>query len=421
MIAMLEDIIMASDPTPLRASPHHEYKSWTSTWYDAQGHRRTKRFGKVDEVKRKVALARFNNWLHTEYKAKQHVRNPDDPDLYTAGMLADEYLRHAAAMYLKNGKPTSHMEQVNAALKAFKDAFGDSPIQSVGAPQIVRLRDAMIHTTDRDGNPRRLSISTVNGRLRIIRQAFVWGRLYGPVPAPVAYDVSLVGPLRAGRTEAKPAKVVLPVPEDVLAATLAAAPQTVADMARVQYWTGMRPGEVCQLRPCDLEHDGDIWLYRPTTHKGEHHSKVRVVPVGPSAQAILRPYIDRRKMTEFVFLPEDAHRERLEQIGFAEVTAYQMSRSTFKPGRKFRADTYYNKIAYACDRAFDPKGERRARRDYSHRWHPHRLRHNAATRYRQVLGIEAASDVLGHSSFNTTLIYAERAITRMKEVARVAG
>lgn len=412
---------MPTHPTQLRSSPHHGYRSWTTTWWDDQGHRRGKRFGKVDEVKKRVALARYNDWLNNDWKAKQHVRNPDDPDLYTVAMLADEYLRHAATVYRKDGKPTSHMEQVKAAMAAIRTTFGDAPIETVGAPQIVRLRDAMVHAADRNGQPATLSCSTVNGRLRIIRQAFAWGRLYGPVPAAVAYDVSLVKPLRAGRSEGKPPKVVVPVPENVLRATLAAAPQTVADMAWLQYWTGMRSGEVCQIRPCDLERNGDVWLYRPPKHKSQHHGKTRVVAIGPQGQAILRAYIERRKMTDYLFLPEDAHRERLEQIGFADVTAYQVSRSRFKPGRCFRQDTYYNKIVYACDRVYDPKGERRARGDFSHRWHPHRLRHNAATRYRDTLGIEAATDVLGHSSFNTAAIYAERSVERMKDVARVAG
>jgi integrase len=421
MIAMWEDIIMATQPTPLKASAHHGYDSWTTTWRDDQGHRRGKRFGKVGEVTRKAALARFNNWLRNEWESKPTVRNPEDPNLYTVNMLADQYQRHAETIYRKNGKLTSHIEQVKSALDALRKTFGDSPVEMVGAPQIVRLRDAMVYSTDRKGNASKLTASTVNGRLRIIRQAFVWGRLYSSVPAAVAYDVSLVKPLRPGRNDAKPSKIVAPVPEDVFRATLKETPQTVADMAWLQYWTGMRSGEVCQLRVCDIQANGDVWLYKPLSHKSEHQGKVRVVAIGPNGQKVLAPYIAKRKLNEYVFLPEDAHRERLERIGFAKVMAYQMSRSTFKPGRCFRGETYYNKIAYACDRAFDPEGEKRAAGDYSHRWHPHRLRHNAATRMRAALGIEAASDVLGHSGFSTTLIYAERSLERAKEAARKVG
>ncbi len=41
-------------------------------------------------------------------------------------------------------------------------------------------------------------------------------------------------------------------------------------------------------------------------------------------------------------------------------------------------------------------------------WHPHQLRHNAATRLRREFGIEAARVVLAHRSVAVTEIYAER-------------
>lgn len=415
-------IDVMSSPTSLKPQPHHGYKSWTTTWWDDQGHRRTRRFGKVGEVPRRIAAARYNDWLLGDYRNKAHVRNPDDPNLYTVGMLCADYEKHAATLYVKHGYETSQMDSVRAAMRALRTAHGDAPVESVGAPEIARLRDAMIDAKDRKGEPRTLAVSTVNGRLRIIRQAFAWGRLYGPVPAAVAYDVSLVKALKAGRTKAKAPVPVKPVPEGVLNRTLAEAPQTVADMARLQYWTGMRPGEVCQLRACDIDRKGDVWLYTPGTHKTEHHGKGRVVPIGPNAQKILRTYIAKRaRITDYVFLPEEAHRERLEQLGYPEVMAYQLSRSAFKPGRMFRTETYYNKIRYACERVFDPKGTRRAKGDRSFYWHPHQLRHNAATRMRELAGLEDASHVLGHDSKTSTLIYAAQSVEKMKEVARIAG
>ncbi len=40
-------------------------------------------------------------------------------------------------------------------------------------------------------------------------------------------------------------------------------------------------------------------------------------------------------------------------------------------------------------------------------WHPHQLRHNAATDLRRQFGIEATRVVLGHASAVTSEIYAE--------------
>jgi len=43
-----------------------------------------------------------------------------------------------------------------------------------------------------------------------------------------------------------------------------------------------------------------------------------------------------------------------------------------------------------------------------HRWHPHQLRHNAATYLRKEFGLEAARIILGHPSTAVTEIYAEK-------------
>ena len=41
------------------------------------------------------------------------------------------------------------------------------------------------------------------------------------------------------------------------------------------------------------------------------------------------------------------------------------------------------------------------------KWHPHQLRHNAATRLRREFGLDVARAVLGHSSPVVTEVYAE--------------
>jgi len=43
-------------------------------------------------------------------------------------------------------------------------------------------------------------------------------------------------------------------------------------------------------------------------------------------------------------------------------------------------------------------------------WHPHHLRHNAATTARQAGGLETAQVFLGHSKADVTQLYAERAM-----------
>ena len=65
------------------------------------------------------------------------------------------------------------------------------------------------------------------------------------------------------------------------------------------------------------------------------------------------------------------------------------------PGDHYTTDSYRRAITYGCRKASVPK------------WHPHQLRHNAATFLRREFGLEIARKVLGHSTASVTEIYAE--------------
>jgi integrase len=53
------------------------------------------------------------------------------------------------------------------------------------------------------------------------------------------------------------------------------------------------------------------------------------------------------------------------------------------------------------------KAELKAWYEQSH-WHPHQLRHNAATLLRKEFGLETARIILGHRSAVITEVYAEQ-------------
>ncbi|MEO6811659.1 MAG: tyrosine-type recombinase/integrase [Isosphaeraceae bacterium] len=64
-------------------------------------------------------------------------------------------------------------------------------------------------------------------------------------------------------------------------------------------------------------------------------------------------------------------------------------------GNAYSVDSYRRAIAYGCQRAAIPT------------WHPHQLRHNAATRLRKEFGLDVARAVLGHRSPSVTELYAQ--------------
>jgi integrase len=54
-------------------------------------------------------------------------------------------------------------------------------------------------------------------------------------------------------------------------------------------------------------------------------------------------------------------------------------------------------------------------------WHPHQLRHNAATRLRRDFGLEVARVIPGHSSAAVTEVYAEVDLRMAAEAMGLAG
>ena len=54
-------------------------------------------------------------------------------------------------------------------------------------------------------------------------------------------------------------------------------------------------------------------------------------------------------------------------------------------------------------------------------WSPNQLRHAAATKIRQQSGLDAAQVILGHSSVQTTQVYAEKNLTAAVDIAAKIG
>jgi hypothetical protein len=231
-----------------------------------------------------------------------------------------------------------------------------------------------------------------------------------------------------GRTSAREPWPVRPVPDDVVERTLPHLPPVVADMVRFQRFTGARPGEVCEIRPMDVERKGKVWEYRPASHKTEHTGRERIVFIGPKAQDVLLPYL-LRPVDTCCFSPAESENKRRAEMRARRKTRIQPSQQDRRKARPKRApsmrygkDAYRAAIAKAIAKA-NRKDEEEARRNGTDplpipAWHPNQLRHSAATEIRRQFGLEAAQTVLGHAKADITQVYAERNPPRATLVGR---
>ena len=80
------------------------------------------------------------------------------------------------------------------------------------------------------------------------------------------------------------------------------------------------------------------------------------------------------------------------------------------PGEHYTVSGYGHAITKAIKKAFRPEvmsdAEFATWKPPQH-WHPHQLRHNAATFLRKEFGLETARIILGHRSAAITEVYAE--------------
>lgn len=239
-------------------------------------------------------------------------------------------------------------------------------------------------------------------------------------------------------------------------ATLPFLSRQVAAMIQLQLLTGMRPGEVVPMRGIDIDTTGKLWLYRPARHKTQYLGHERIIFIGPRAQRILSPFL-KPDLTAFLFSPADAEAERRAKkhqlrrtpLSCGNVPGTNVKRRPAKePKDCYSVGSYLRSIKYACDRAFPlpehlqprilvdgkretlkawrahwtpaEKAEMKAWRKVHH-WHPHQLRHSAATNLRKNYGLEPAQVILGHKTLTVTQVYAERNIEVAMQIMSEVG
>jgi integrase len=216
--------------------------------------------------------------------------------------LIAEYLDHADAYYQKNGQPTGTAANLRPILRLLKELFGALLVADFRPSHLDAFQGRMIQ----NGASRRY----INDACSRVKTMFKWGVAKDLVPVATWQGLLAVRGLAKGRSKARETKPVLPVADEVVHATLPFLPPVVQDMVQFERLTGVRPGEVCTLRPCDVDRSGgDVWLYRPESHKCEHHDRGRVIAIGPKTQAVLLPYL-LREGTAFCFSPRESELRR---------------------------------------------------------------------------------------------------------------
>lgn len=311
--------------------------------------------------------------------------------------------------YLKvaNEMKPQEIKNIGYALRWVDSLFGSLPANEFKASQLVMVRDKMIEAD--------LSRSTIVKYQRFIVRCWRWGVRSDLVPGAVVDSLRALETLKKRRSAAREPEKIRPVTWESVEAVKPVVASRIWAMIMLQWHTGMRPGEVVIIRPCDIDRTGPVWMYRPRFHKTDYKDKDRVIGIGRQGQAILQPWLDRADDAP-CFSPAEDQAERFATMRAARKSKVQPSQvdrkkksPARKPGEVYGVSSYQRAIKRACEQVgIEP-------------WAPNQLRHTFATRARKEFGLDAAQVALGHEHADVTQVYAEKDLAMIREVAGRLG
>lgn len=388
----------------------------------------------------------IGQWIASGRAPLPQINPHDAGSSITVSTLINAWITHAHGWYgttaIAGRRPSGELGNYWDVLSELRRLYGPTRANDFGPKALKALAAAL--ATDRTYTDaagaiifrRGMCRNVVNRSLSRVKHVFKWGVEEELLPGEAHYRLQAVRGIPPGRGQARESDPVTSVSDEHVAAVLPYLSRHVAAMVRVQRLSGMRPGEVCAMRRCDLDTRKPVWLYQPPKHKTAHHGKTRQISLGPKAQEILATFPPRTPdPAEYVFSPADAERERNEQRRRERqtpLTPSQILRAQEAVGRQrqrpprdhYDVASYRRAVERACELAFgmprelrprpadtpeqkDQKAAGRSEWRREHKWRLNQLRHTAATATRRQYGLDAAQLLLGHSSRRMTEVYAE--------------
>lgn len=233
-----------------------------------------------------------------EWLAQNAAPDPEssDPPIRSVSEIILAYWEHANEYY--RDSPVE-LEKIRLSLRPVRQLYGSTEAHSFGPLALRAVREEMIRT---------LSRTTINVRIGVIKRAFKWAVSHELIPSGVYQGLRTVEGLKRGRSQAKESEPVKPVTEEQIEATLPLLNRFIRAMVQVQLLSGARPGEICILRTCDVDINGQVWTFVPQRHKTQYRGKDRHIYFGPQAQELLTPFLEGDPEA-YVFSPRKAMQE----------------------------------------------------------------------------------------------------------------
>ena len=370
------------------------------------------------------------NQMYAEWIKQISVADPfpilkATPKNYKIVDLAVKYLEYAEKYYAStNDKHNGEFKQSKVSIGHLTEFQGLQSAETIGPKMIESLQRHLVE--------KGLSRRTLNQRVGRVKRFLKWCAAQELIPPEKYHSLLCVSGLRKGQYGVKDTEEVKPVLWKDASQVLPYVTPHIATMIEVQYLCGMRPQDVTNMRPCDIDQSGEIWLYRPEEHKTAYLGAVLVKAIPVPAQLLLAEYL-QRDAEAYLFSPKESQQWRYDnQIITSEkkrkTKVYpcelkrrermkkqrRATRDYGKFGDKYTTGTYHQ----AVKRGFEKAEKNNVAIP---RWSPNQLRHSIATEISAAIGEQSAQRYLGHKHLETTGIYAEKRTGELVEVALQIG
>lgn len=282
----------------------------------------------------------------------------------TVAELVRRFLDHARRDYSKDSKEPLYLDYATRELVAL---FGPVAVDSIRPAELRAVRAAMLASVCR---------KTANRRTTQIVRVFRWGVQEGIVPVSVWHALESIDAIQPGREGSTDYERIGPVSDEHFAAVAIRVSARIRDIMTVHRATGMRSGELLSMTPDQCDLSADDWLYFPRDHKTKSRMKDRIVGIPREVVPVLVEH---------------------------------MPPAPDRPFFPIKVNSYYNAVKRACVKSEIAP------------WHPHQLRHTAATDIKAIVGEEAAATILSVSNEKTAKVYARvtpEAVRRIMDEVR---
>ncbi|MHC5173184.1 MAG: tyrosine-type recombinase/integrase [Planctomycetota bacterium] len=409
---------------------------WITTIYKPNGVRGTVSFGSPNERPERDIKIAFEIWIDLflkhphktlsygdPYKAIEQFINPTT--VSTVGHLLNKY----QSTYEKQARPVRNgLEHPNLRfikrVRRFLEVYYDWAVDSFGPDELAVIKMKLREYRYCKGKVKKqYTRRGINDTLKWIKKIFKWGVGRRIVSQETLISLDEVKPYRMGERGTFD-KIKRPrITEEEFQKVINCVNSVVGDILTLLWHTGMRPYEICEMRPFDiLRDDPECWIYIPGRdktpvgmHKTTGYGKIKVIPLAGDCIDILKRRIDVFDSKQFVFSPKDSMNEFLANKRINRKTPLSCGNipgSNRKQNPKWKVGDAYNNssLELACKRACVKAG--------IEPFVPYDLRRTAATKTRASLGKEAAKTLLGHAEQSTTDIYLLDEVQEAMKVAK---